>query len=172
MGEKEFARNILQDLLAVIVSANGKNSSSELPGVYYTCNEVLEHMYMIDLENTHIISDSFKGRSYHLKVLIDMLVRRKEREFLETNWKQISYMQWNEFKPEKVWQNYLWRSEEGEEEHIFFEMPQSWKKLAEFAINKEIFLPNNLQNIIGFKYIFFLVFPHRLRSDSIKILEE
>ncbi len=168
-GDSLLANNIILKPIICIISDNSFGSENGIPDPYFSSKEVISQLYQ--LANDNIDMNSFVGSSYHLGSLVDILVRRKKRKLLAELWKQISFIQKCEFKPNPSWALLIWNCREGEQVERFYKNPQSWKELSDEATNFDSSgIPQVLQNN-PFSYYFILSYPHRLTRDTIKLIE-
>jgi hypothetical protein len=127
--------------------------------------------------NEAMLSNSLKefkvsGRSYSLKSLIHLLIKKEFRGVLAENWKQLSKIQLVEFIPKDSINFCRWHSEFGVLNESFPNSLQSWKELQSQAnsINLEI-IPKYFVGKPEFLLLFLIVFPHRINSDVVKFLQ-
>ncbi len=169
-GDEDLSNSIISDLLLEITMENNIQEGKGIPDPYYGPKEVIGSIFgMSDFE---IGWESFLGSSYHLSVLVDILVRRNKRNILNELWKDISCLDNCEFVPETDWHIFLWITKIGEEIRGFYKSPQSWKELRDKAFSKELKLPKILKTNPEFLYYFLLTYPHRLSKDSIKLIDK
>lgn len=159
------AYGLLKTCVLQILGANGRRASAS-PGLfppYYDVDFPVKVAYGL---YDGALEDSYKCSSYYLKPLIELLVRGNQREIITQNWREISFMQFEQFIPGKDWQYYLWRSPEGENAVILPEKTQSWGALTKNANNiKGDALPKGLRRFPDFIPFFVAVFPHRFDSE-------
>jgi len=110
--------------------------------------------------------------SYHLSPIVYFAVRRNKRTSLNELWRRISKTPLCEYSPRHKWHYLLWRSNEGKEKTWFFDAAQSWRKLNELANQKDSTLPAIIYDHPEFLYFFLLVYPHRLTSESLRLMDE
>ena len=116
--------------------------------------------------------ENFAGRSYSMNSLIQLLTRREYRGVLAENWKQITLMHFVEFEPEYSWQFCTWHCEDGIFHETMPKTPQSWRLLVDQAkeLNVEK-IPAYYQSNPAMLLIFLIVYPHRIRPDVVKYLD-
>jgi hypothetical protein len=168
-GDQELSNKIICDLIIGITNRNNFGEKNCLPDPYYSSRQVIDHFY--GPPEARIDLNSFSGSSYHLAVLVDILVRRNQRNLLTELWKGISYILKSEFKPTSTYELLRWRCHEGKEVGGFFENPQSWKKLRENAYKLDD--SEKLKTLLGnaFCYYFVVCFPQRLNTITGKSLD-
>jgi hypothetical protein len=169
-GDEDLSNSIISDLLLEITMENNIREGKGIPDPYHGPKEVIGSIF--GMSKFEIDWKSFLGSSYHLSVLVDILVRRNKRNILNELWRDISYFYSREFVPETDWHTFLWRNKTGEEIHEFYKSPQSWKELRDKAFSKELKLPEILKTNPEFLYYFLLTYPHRLSNDSIKLIDK
>lgn len=169
-SDKKLSTRIIGDLIALLSSENKldqDNGSSPYADPYHSPEEVLLSEY----GNKKMDSKSFRGLSYHLESLIDMMVRRNNRSFLASFWKDISLVRVCEFLPSPALKAYNWYCDAGQQIERYFDRPQSWGKLredeAQVTYNS---MPNLLINNPFLRY-FLLCYPHRLGRATLKALD-
>lgn len=164
------ASHLLQMALNTLTKSNGRNSQEGLVSSYYGIAVTARHL-LSQLEEP--IDESFTGRSQMLWPLVELLSRKDERLILEQSWREISYIAYSEFHPEKMWMHYLWRCEEGEAFDKYPQETQSWTGLKEGAMNIDHDkIPDTIKNFKEYLPFFILVYPHRVTSNYIKYLDE
>jgi hypothetical protein len=169
-GDTTFSNNLLIDLVAKIMVDNLSNEGKGLPNPYYSVEQVLQYAY--GFRGKEIVDDSFLGSSYHVSTIIDMLVRRNARTSLNVVWKDASKLLLCEFKPTEKWQFLVWSCDKGDQIELFYDHPQSWKKLIDEASDYEMReLPKSLINN-PFSHLFLMCFPHRLTRESVKLIDK
>ncbi len=169
-GDKELACDIYQRAIAELAAANNSESDSGLADPYYSVEQVLSEV--LQIEDLGIDFGSFAGTAFTLKPLIDCIVREDRRDILEINWDNISRTDSREFTPEPVWNTYFWNSDTGTESLNAFERPQSWAQLREKAFLPPIGIPTKMLSVgRSLLPLFLLTYPHRLRSDLVRIID-
>lgn len=169
-GDTSFSNAILVDLIAQIIVENQSGNGKGFPNPYYSAKQIIEYKYGVG--GKEIDSDSFIGSSYNASAIVDVLVRRNRRITLSEVWKGISNLLLCEFKPECTWKILTWHCEEGEQVELFYDHPQSWRKILNEASDHKIAdMPKTLiQN--PFSHFFLACYPHRLGRSSIKLIDE
>ena len=169
VGDSSFSNQIISDLIVNITFDNHIRNGKGLPNPYFSSSETISFHYKIT--DSEIGLESFRGASYHLATLVDVLVRRKKRKMLNELWKNISYLQKCEFVPKPLWKFFLWKCDEGEAIDTFYKNPQSWGELVEQdnKFNRDDFPKILLNN--PFSYYFLICYPHRLNKHTAKIVD-
>lgn len=116
---------------------------------------------------------SYDGQAYSLRALVMLLARRLRRQLLASEWYEITDVSFIEMFPAATWAMLLWRSAGGDLRITLPHRPQSWAKLLEEArnINADS-IPPRLRGRPDFLAAFITVFPHRLRADTLKVIDE
>jgi len=167
-GDTFLSNKIICDLIIDIVFKNGLQEESALPAPYYSVKQIINHFYGPTDEKMDL--SSFSGESYHLAVLVDILVRRNRRDLLNEVWKGLTNIYNSEFMPKPSWAILRWQCDEGESMGFPFKKPQSWKELQKDAWDmNNLDLPKSLAN--PFCYYFLVCYPHRLNRHTGKLLD-
>ena len=173
MNETELSWNIMLKVLADLCLQDESDKSlpdfaSRVPDPYLQVEKCIgAAMKLSGFER-----EDFLDLSYHLAPVVYFSVRRNKRTSLDELWKKISKMTLCEYSPRHKWHYLLWQSDEGKDNTWFFDAPQSWKKLTELANHKDSTLPVVIYDRPEFLYFFLLVYPHRLTSESVRLLDE
>jgi hypothetical protein len=170
-GDRSLSNKIIGDMIALIANENGginRNTSEPFTDPYYGPAEVIGTIYNVE----KIDCMSFLGLSYHIGALVDIMVRRNERKFLEYYWKNISSLRKCEFNPSTEWKLFMWICEEGEQIEQFYDRPQSWAKLVKEVADIDSTEMHSLLENNPFSYYFLLSYPHRLTRKTAKLIEK
>lgn len=116
-GEGHTAQSLLENLFQSVVNKNSHRGQIGLPNPYYSVTDVLDAVLGTDTEK--IDFSQFAGSSYTLETMVLMLARRNAREVLERNWRKVSHIHFNEFKPDNVEDTFVWRTKEGSNDSAF-----------------------------------------------------
>jgi len=157
--------------LQTIISFNGRNGTTGLISPYYSFETAINSILGLESEDTET-EESFQGVSFFAKAIIDLLARHNQKEIIQICWRELTYIQYERFVPEKKWMFFLWRSDRGRTEFEFPEHTQSWKKLVTNAtrINNQT-IPKSILKLPFFLPLFLLVYPHRVDTNLIKYLD-
>lgn len=169
-GDSAFSNSILIDLVSKIIVENQSSEGKGFPNPYYSAGEVIADSYKF--KDRELSTDSFLGCSFHASTIVDMLVRRNQRVPLNVLWKDLSKLLHCEFKPAPMWKFLTWQCEDGDQVDVFYDQPQSWKKLNDQASNHKI---SNLPNTLAdnpFSYFFLICCPHRLGTETNKLIDK
>jgi|WetSurMetagenome_2_1015567.scaffolds.fasta_scaffold36484_2 hypothetical protein len=167
-GEKTLSNKIVCDLLIDILFKNGFVNENALPPPYFSVTQCVNHVYGHPDERIEL--SQFSGESYHLAVLIDILVRRNRRDLVSELWKSITGLSNAEVKPTYPYEIFKWHCKEGKLAGFFFKNPQSWNELQKNARDLDnLVVANQLKN--PFCYYFLICYPHRLCRQTGKLLD-
>lgn len=172
-NEHDLGFKILMDITKSLVIENNPNQKLGYPDVYFPIDHLLETHYSIP-GTEDIPYKTFIGSSYTARIFIEFLARNNKREFLESIWKEISYLFYTEFQKMDKWEFLLWQSESGNIEEYKYPQPMSWNNLYTESMHEINYdeLPkvfNNSNNIL-FKLLFPLIFPHRFNRTTAKFI--
>lgn len=112
----------------------------------------------------------FRGSSYVLRPMIMMLAKRDLRKMLEDNWRKLTYIQLNEFRPDNPEDIFTWRVDHGVNYSDFPKMTQSWTELKKDASCMEK-IPDLYRKHSSLLRFFILVCPHRVTNLVISLLD-
>lgn len=156
--------------ISMLLELNGRNTkqSPGLPTPYYSLTLVLNKRLGFDSKP---YEDNFKYRTSYLGLLIDFLVRLGDQEFLQKNWREISFMRLEEFIPDNISDYLLWRAKEGVNKTTIFPNQKKWSELvSEANSHKGDSIPSVLRRFPEFVPFFISVFPHRLNRAIMGLL--
>lgn len=167
-NNKGKASNVLTKVMSTIVHESRKGRAGLINPYYEIETTIRHHMGLLD----EPITESFVGKSYFLSSLVSMEAKYGLRDYLASQWRSISNMQFTEFKPRSSWETFLYRVEHGQVESKFPNQTQSWAKLVEEANEIDASeIPAGFTNYPQFAILLFLVFPHRMRPVYAKFLD-
>jgi hypothetical protein len=170
-GNDDISWNIVLGMLAEICERNEFGiDDSVFPSPYESLEETL--MTKMPFGRSPLQKKKFVSLSYHLAALVFHAARRNKRTAVGTLWKKISTIRLCEYDPTQKWHFLVWRSRHGNERTWSFNRTQSWKELKELAIKKSDAIPAVLREVPEFAYYLLLVLPHRLTSESLRLVHE
>jgi len=169
-GDESLSWNILLEMMVEICEKNTNESESGFPDPYTPLHHIVEAQMLDRLYPSD--TKQPPGFSYHLAPLVHHAVRLDKRTPLNELWKGISKIAIREYHPAHKWHYLLWRSRLGRDDTRFFERTQSWTKLKEIATSSADTLPAIVQSNPEFLYYFLLVYPHRLTSEALRIIDD
>jgi len=115
----------------------------------------------------------YHGRAYSLRTLVLMLARRWRRQLLMSNWYGITGTDFIEMYPRPIWGMLLWRSETGDLRTTLPKRPQSWSELVRESTTADTNeIPSRLLSRPDFLAAMLTVYPHRLRADTVKVIDD
>ena len=168
-NEKEMAKGILEQILSVLINNNSPRSKMGIANPYYKVDNILLTLYGYDNKTIDFLQ--FRGSSYILEIVIEMMVRRNIKAPLEKNWRLISHIQFKEFQPKNDSDYFKYYNKEGTNYSDFPTKTQSWKLLKDKSSNQ-----NNIPNIFKEnKEIlpsYLLVLTHRVNKLIIRFLDQ
>lgn len=118
-------------------------------------------------------SEHYKGRSYTLEALIQLLVRRNWRRPIRDMWFDITHIELVEVIPDEPWQMCLWHIEEqGKFYSLMPKTPQSWAELRQQSHEVDLnLIPRAFQEYPELFLLFTIVYPQRLTKNTAKFLD-
>jgi len=156
--------------IEAIIKFNGRKSEVGMLSPYYNITTAIKRKFGL-LEEP--IDENFARRSFMIKPLIDILARYGKRKELEGYWREITYIEQEDFTPDELWRHFLWRCDIGENKSRFPKQSESWKELAKDAKKIDLnLIPKSIQKHSYFLPFFLLVYPHRINTNYIKFLDE
>ena len=112
-----------------------------------------------------------KQHSHYLKPAVEMMARLNQKDFISDQWKEISFIYFEEFVFDNKYDYYLMQSEKGECRTEIPKKEKSWKDLIdESNFSDGRTLPDSIKRFPEFIPFFLSVFPHRLNSDVLGFL--
>ncbi|MFC1836128.1 hypothetical protein ACFL2Q_15645 [Thermodesulfobacteriota bacterium] len=169
-GYESTSLSILKGLTRLLMRFNSHDNEKGLASPCFGAHELLENALGINLGAVDF--RQFAGTSHVLEILVSMLARRREREFLEQHWQPISHIRLKRFSPERREDIFAWHTRDGLNQSRFFEAPQSWAKLYAESTSRDDVADNILEEFIGLHQFFILVVPHRATPDIVKALDQ
>jgi hypothetical protein len=116
---------------------------------------------------------NYAGQAYSLRALVMLLTKRLRRQLLASNWYGITKVNYIEMYPSPPWTMLLWRATDGDLRVELARHPQSWASLLEEARTPRTEeVPLRLRARPDFLAAFITVFPHRLRADTLKLIDD
>jgi hypothetical protein len=124
------AEELLIKFIRQMASENALGAAGRgMPNPYYSPEEALRLLTGIDFLNL----DNFRGRSYCIETLVQMLARRWRRQALASLWFSLTRIQLCEYTPGDATEYFRWHSTVGKLNGSFPAEPQSWRELREFS---------------------------------------
>ena len=167
-GETQAAQSFLNGITIGVIEANDRNKEEGIPNPYYSVSEIYEALLVP--KGKEIDFKQFPGGSYTLESMIMMMARRGVRDILEQNWRNISYIQLKEFRPDNIEDTFSWLTRQGVNHSEFPKATQSWAELKKEATDLEGAPKFYIENL-GLLHFFILVCPHRANKTIIGLLD-
>ncbi|MEN9920730.1 MAG: hypothetical protein RL538_623 [Candidatus Parcubacteria bacterium] len=169
-GGKVTAVSLLKSVVTQILQTNGRHVKGKgaLVPPYYDIDFAVKLSFeMLEAE----FDDDYKYHSYYLKSVIELLTRLNQRDFISEQWREISFMRFDELVPENPNDFLLWRTEHGENRTTLPKKENSWAEMEKEAVSlKGESLPSTLRRFPEFIPFFVTVFPFRLNSELLGYL--
>ena len=161
--------SLIRNLANTIAVCNHPRSKNPISNPYFDENSVIPRSIGISDENIH---ENFQGCSFSIESLIHIITRRKWRQWMNGIWPDVSRLGFCFFIPDERWQYYLWNSEKGLTATKFPPLTKKWDDIRREAdeINNDNIPHYFINNPISL-LIFLIVFPHRLRTDTVRLLD-
>lgn len=168
----DLSKWMLKEAVSIIISNNWRKSENKLGLLSPYCDfNFLVNFKFWTLEEEYDYSSHLS--SYLLNPIINILAKSWERSFLEENWKEISFMHFEEFIFENTEDIFLYHNKKWENRTFTPNKEQSWKDLVDRAGDKTWeTLPKTLLNHLEFLPFFLAVFPFRANSNTLSLLDE
>lgn len=167
-GERARAEQLLVELLTVIVETNYQQQGPTFPSPYLGAEEILAASVPDRLQDANF--EGYRGSSFILKSILEMLVRRGRCDVVAAKWRQLTYCELHEFAPDRVEDVFAWRTPDGTNVSGFANQTQSWAALVA-ACNDLSAVPTlhgELRQVLAFHI---LVCPHRATPLVIRSLD-
>jgi hypothetical protein len=168
-GNQQLAAEnwVLQYVQFLLVSNDG--SSPGTPDSFISVEDSLRFIHGMD---EHNIKTSH-GFSYSCQLSVDYLARRWRRQALSQLWPKITRLSFVSSIPQSSWEWFIWEASSARLVSIFPGQPQSWQTLGQEAKKRDISaLPWLLRTNRDFVLFYLLVFPHRLTSETLRIIDD
>lgn len=162
------SESILLELLRGILSSNSKSRSASLASPYIGPDQFykLNRQSLSDIERF-----GTSGYSWYLQYVVDLLVDLNWRDFLSSNWFEISAIKSESFTPDCESDFFVWKTKSGTTDTTFFDHPQSWSKLKRDYQDLSIDdVCPEFQKSPSLGLLFLVVFPHRAKRSLLKAI--
>jgi hypothetical protein len=169
--EKKTAVNLAQAGLTKILENNGRKSKNSMGLIppYYDLDFAVQASFGL----AEKIEEQYKMSSYLIRPFIDILVRLDQRDIITENWREISFIHFEEFILSQPTDYYLWRTTNGENRTTTAKKEQSWIQLVtESNSFTGTTLPNTMKRFPEFIPFFLSIFPHRVNSEIVGFLSK
>jgi len=153
-----------------------REENHNIPLFYPSYDElyVLLHLTNIDGETltNEEINTNFKGGSYSIEGLVHLLVRLNWKQEMKLLWPDVTRLAFYSFKPDELWQFYLWRNQSGKNIILLPKHRKEWEELKTEAMeNDGNDIPCLIKDNYFFSLLFFQTYPHRFRADVMRWLD-
>jgi len=167
-NETALALSLLEELFVVLVDANYQQQGPVFPCPYRGVEEVLAASIPDRLQDADF--EGYRGSSYVLRCVLEMLVRRGRRDGVATMWRRLTYCQHHEFMPDRPEDIFTWRTKDGTNASRFPNQTQSWAALVSEASDGSSILTvyREFTHVLQFHI---LVCPHRATPAVIRLLD-
>ena len=156
-------------LVDYILISNKDDNNLFLANPYY--DFIYVHNRLLGFKKEQM-EESFDGDSFLLKPLIFLMVKHLWRQNLSLRWHEISKFTCRYFEPEDNWMQFLWRVDKGSDTSEVLKHTQSWNELLELVKHSKNVFPTFLIEHPYLILLFIIVYPHRINSDNILLLDE
>jgi hypothetical protein len=160
------AVTMLDNAALLVISNNGRRAENPtgLIPPHFSIDFVVRVTHdMLDEE----FGDNYKGSSHYLLSIVEMLARMNEREIVSKYWREISFIHFEEFKPDTAIDYYLGRCNTGENLTIVPKKEKSWSELQSEAESHDgAKLPATMKRFPDFLPFFLMAFPHRAGPET------
>ena len=143
--------------------------SKELPQIHYQALAALAQNVAGDSKWS--FRQTFTGRSFGIRSLVEFLARRERKRLLRSLWYQITSVDYAEFVPDRRMDYYLWRVKKGSLVTRRFKRPQPWAELVSAANAKTKNRELPFAAFPELRLPFALVYPHRLTPALVRSWE-
>ena len=166
-SETALAQRLLDELFVALTETNFRRQGPVFPSPYLDIEEILACSIPDQLRDADL--DGYRGSSYIIQSVLEMLVRRGHRELVAAKWRRFTYSQQNEFVPDRPEDIFAWRAD-GTNKSGFPNKTQSWASLAAESHDLSA-VPNvyrDFRNVLPFHL---LVCPQRATPAVIRWLD-
>jgi hypothetical protein len=167
-GEGDLAMRLLVELFQVLVEANYLKEGPIFPSPYIAIDEMLENDIPDRIRETDC--EVYRGSSWVLMSVVEMLVRRGRRDLVNALWPKFTYCELHEFVPDRAEDILTWRTREGINQSGFPNQCQSWARLVEDCSDQTV-IPIMWGTFLRVLPFHLLVCPHRALPRVIRLLD-
>jgi hypothetical protein len=127
-NETGLAEKLLDEIFVALTEANFRQQGPVFPSPYLGIEEILASQIPDRLQDVDL--DVYRGSSYIIRPVLEMLVRRGHRELVAAKWRRFTYCEQHEFVPDRPEDIFAWRIEDGTNASGFPNKTQSWAALV------------------------------------------
>ena len=167
-GERARAEQLLVELFTILVETNYHQKGPLFPSPYLGVEEILAASIPDRLQDANF--EGYRGSSFILRAVLEMLVRRGRRDVVEAKWRQLTYIQQNEFIPDRAEDVFAWRTADGTNASGFANQTQSWAALVSECLDLSE-LPDVYRDLRQVLTFHILVCPQRATPAVLRMLD-
>ena len=167
-NETTLALSLLEELFVVLVDANCQQQGPVFPCPYRGVEEILAASIPDRLQDANF--EGYRGSSYVLRSVLEMLVRRGRRDVVAAKWRLLTYCQQHEFIPDRPEDVFAWRTKDGTNASCFPNQTQSCAVLVAEAVQGTS-TPSLYREFTEVLHFHILVCPHRATAAVIRLLD-
>jgi hypothetical protein len=168
-GQEELACQWAGHMTKAIAKLSNAHDGMGMPDPYIEADMVLRAQHLG--EEAFGPRQTFRGRSFFLRVLVEFLARRRRKRMLKNLWYDVSEVDHVEFTLDSKKDLYRWRARTGSLDSRRWKHPQEWDELvqmAEAAVPQEVLLTRRYESLL---LPFVLVYPHRMTPSLARLIE-
>jgi hypothetical protein len=133
-GREGDAVQIAENIVRLITKVGADRTAAGVADPYYDLPMLLGQQF---LDKQFISPDqTFAGRSFMLRTVVEFLVRRGRKSLLKALWYDITSIDYSEFNPAERRGVYEWRAERGTLATRRWPRPGTWAALTRMANEK------------------------------------
>ena len=167
-NDTALAQQKLSELFTSLVECNHQKKDVVFLTPYHGVEEVLALSIPDHLQEEN--PAGYRGSSYILRAVTEMLVRRHRRDLIGDQWHRLTYCEQKEFVPGRSEDVFAWRTEEGKNASQFPNRKQSWASLVSESKDMST-IPNAYRIFNQVLSLHILVCPHRATPAVIRLLD-
>lgn len=168
-GQEAVATQLTAELARIIASASQRGEMG-FPDPYYDGPSLLKQFRLGETALRPL--QSFRGRSFLLRTLIEFLARRGRKQTLKALWYDVCEVDSTELTLDEKVDLYRWHAKTGSLDSRRWPHPQDWRELvktAEAVVAADHLLTSSFPE---FLLPFLLVYPHRMTPAFARFLEQ
>ncbi len=166
--EQALAKKLLEELFVALVESNAGQKGAVFPSPYLGIEDVLATSIPDRLQDEDL--EGYRGSSYILRSVIEMLVRRGQRDLIAAKWRKVTFCEQNEFAPDRPEDVFTWRTKDGTNVSSFPNRPQSWAALSSESRDLSA-IPTAYREFRKVLPFHILVCPQRATPPVIRLLD-
>ena len=167
-NETGLAEKLLDEIFVALTEANFRQQGPVFPSPYLGIEEILASQIPDRLQDVDL--DVYRGSSYIIRPVLEMLVRRGRRDLVAAKWRRFTYCEQHEFVPDRPEDIFAWRIEDGTNASGFPNKTQSWAALVAESQDMSAVpaVYRDFRQVLPFHI---LVCPHRATPSVIRLLD-